>query len=815
MDQELVELQRQFEAAQQAKSSIRLSERNVVELVTKLQELRIIDFDLIHTSSGKEYITLDQLKLEIESEIKKLRRVSLIELADTIGVDLYHVERQAREIVANSQELMLIQGEIMSESYWDSISEEVNERLQECSQIALAELAAQLHVSSELISNVVEPRLGRIVKGRLEGGQLYTPSYIARVNAMVRGAVRGITVPTNLSTVWNSLQQLLQETDGAVGISVEASLFQSLFNEILKEKEVLGSLRAGMHWTPAVFALAQRESIESFFSQNSYINYDVLHKLAVAQPKQYLQSRYPEGIPLETVFVHPSMVEMLDAAVEDAIEHASWIDSLSVLPSFFGHQDAAKLLSHCPLVQSSFRNAKAVLLGEIYILSTAFIKSVFSQMELKVDDCIQAKLSSSHGTHDSSCSSSMSNSKDDSGINGDESSGGKHLEKGSKKKKNKSTVSTKSGGSENNHETLSNLPTKNKKHQGKGRDSNTSQVSDTKPSTKKESSKFRDDELDSLSEEWMCQQILELFPDFEGHDGPDSLVMALVMHLRPMLLSSWKERRNAVLMATADRRRRMIENMQRKLDESSLEMQLFGKALDLFEDDPSISLVLHRHLLRTMGASIVDWFLINLDIYNKLNTGGAVEEIQISEPPSLGSAERQSIIKSLPRSLSMKALLVVEALEGKQVDTFMNALWEMAEESGLSVKKLDKKLERTMLHSYRKDLLTQVSAETDPVALLPKVISLLYLQVYNKVLQAPGRAISAAVSKLKDKLDVSAYTTISEYHAATVTLLSLLSAATDDEMDCTADRILSKREFLESRMPALKALVSGNSSSTS
>lgn len=57
MDAELLELQRQFEFAQQAKSSIRLSDRNVVELVHKLQELHIIDFDLLHTVSGKEYIT--------------------------------------------------------------------------------------------------------------------------------------------------------------------------------------------------------------------------------------------------------------------------------------------------------------------------------------------------------------------------------------------------------------------------------------------------------------------------------------------------------------------------------------------------------------------------------------------------------------------------------------------------------------------------------------------------------------------------------------------------------------------------------------
>lgn len=58
MDDELLELQRQFEFAQQAKSSIRLSDRNVVELVQKLQQLQLIDFELLHTASGKEYITL-------------------------------------------------------------------------------------------------------------------------------------------------------------------------------------------------------------------------------------------------------------------------------------------------------------------------------------------------------------------------------------------------------------------------------------------------------------------------------------------------------------------------------------------------------------------------------------------------------------------------------------------------------------------------------------------------------------------------------------------------------------------------------------
>ncbi|KAK6935941.1 E3 UFM1-protein ligase 1 [Dillenia turbinata] len=266
MDEELLELQR-FEFAQQAKSSIRLSERNVVELVQKFQELQIIDFDLLHAVSGKEYITPEQLRLEILAEKKKLGRVSLIDLADIIGVDLYHVEKQAQLVVSDDLTLMLVQGEIISHSYWDFVAEEINERLQECSQIALAELAAQLNIGTELVTIVLEPRLGTIVKGRLEGGQLYTPIYVACVGAIVRGAARGVTVPTNLAVLWNSLQQLLQEMDGATGVAVDGSFFQSLFNGLLKDGEILGSLRAGVHWTPAVFAHAQKECVDSFFSQ--------------------------------------------------------------------------------------------------------------------------------------------------------------------------------------------------------------------------------------------------------------------------------------------------------------------------------------------------------------------------------------------------------------------------------------------------------------------------------------------------------------------------------------------------------------------
>ncbi|XP_075093456.1 E3 UFM1-protein ligase 1 homolog [Nicotiana tabacum] len=812
MDEELLELQRQFEFAQQAKSTVRLSERNVVELVQKLHQLQIIDFDLLHTITGKEYITPEQLRNEVVAEINRLGRISLIDLSDSTGVDLYHVEKQAQYVVSHDSSLMLINGEIISNTYWDTAAEEINERLQECSQIAIAEIAGQLQVGSELVVSILEPRLGTLVKGRLEGGQLYTPAYVARVNAMVRGAARGIFVPMNTSALWNTLQSLLQEMDGAIGVAVDASFFQSLFNGLVKEGEILGSLRAGVHWTPSVFAMAQKDCVDSFFSQNSFITYDSMQKLGIPQPSQFLQSRYPDGISLDTAYAHPSMIEMLDAAVEDAIERNSWIDSLSVLPASLGSQDAFKILSLCPSVQAAQKSNRALILGDSYIFSNGFVKDLFDRIEKEMETLSVPGLAGAGPVDEFRVTKDAKVGYDSSEVNETRSDAGiskQASEKGSKKKKGKSSGNSKMEQAETGVDNQESAPSKSKKGQKKGKVSSGSQAADSNSGARK-----NEDSLGVISEEWVIQKITSLNPDFEeqGLDDPEMILLPLARHLRPLLVNSLKERRKAAFTENAQKMKKLLDNLQKKLDESFLNMQLYEKALDLFEDDQTTSVLLHKHLLRTTGTSMIDTLLLNLDMHNKLKNGVPVDP-QNLESISLSAGDRSALAKSLPRVLSAKAIATVEALEGKRVESFMSALREVAEESGLTLKKLDKKLERTLLHSYRKDLTSQVSAEMDPVSLLPQVISLLYAQVHGKALQAPGRAISAAVARLKDKLDDSAFKTLVEYQSGTVSLLALMSAATGNEEDCSFDRILTKRELLEELMPALKGLVLSTSQS--
>lgn len=143
----------------------------------------------------------------------------------------------------------------------------------------------------------------------------------------------------------------------------------------------------------------------------------------------------------------------------------------------------------------------------------------------------------------------------------------------------------------------------------------------------------------------------------------------------------------------------------------------------------------------------------------------------------------------------------------KVVGEFDLALQEVAEECGLRLKKLDKKAEKALLSTYRKELTSEIERESDPVALLPKVVALLFTQVFNKALQAPGRAIASAINRLQTAITENAYTTLVEYQSATVALLSMLSTSTPGGSDCTSDRIEEQREKLECSMPKLKEIV--------
>lgn len=72
MDLSIDQLLSALQTTQQAKSTTRLSDRNVVELVNKLKQLGIIGDSLLHTLNGREYITTERLKTEVKRALQQV-----------------------------------------------------------------------------------------------------------------------------------------------------------------------------------------------------------------------------------------------------------------------------------------------------------------------------------------------------------------------------------------------------------------------------------------------------------------------------------------------------------------------------------------------------------------------------------------------------------------------------------------------------------------------------------------------------------------------------------------------------------------------
>ena len=52
-----------------------------------------------------------------------------------------------------------------------------------------------------------------------------------------------------------------------------------------------------------------------------------------------------------------------------------------------------------------------------------------------------------------------------------------------------------------------------------------------------------------------------------GIDHPQTILRHLADYLRPMLVNYWKERRKALFTENVEKMKRLLDNLQRKLDE--------------------------------------------------------------------------------------------------------------------------------------------------------------------------------------------------------------------------------------------------------
>uniref|UniRef100_A0A8C2SPY0 E3 UFM1-protein ligase 1 n=1 Tax=Coturnix japonica TaxID=93934 RepID=A0A8C2SPY0_COTJA len=728
--EEIRRLAADFQRAQFAEAAHRLSERNCIEIVTKLIAEKHLE--VVHTLDGKEYVTPAQISKEIWDELSVCGgRINIVDLQQIINVDLLHIENRANDIVKSGKAVQLVLGQLINESYLDQLAEEINDKLQETGQVTISELCKTYDLPGDFLTQALSKRLGRIIQGRLDQenrGVIFTEAFVSRHRARIRGLFSAITRPTpvsNLITRYGFQEHLLY------------SVLEELVNTGRLKGTVVGGRQDKAVFVPDIYARTQSNWVDSFFKQNGYLEFDALYRLGIPDPAGYIKKRYKSTnlLFLRAACVGQEIVDRVEASVDEVISSGSWIDVATLLPSSLSVEDVGILLQQ--VMRPLNKNSSGLVFSDTIVVSEKFLSScteLFSDM-MKQKAEKEMKNSPVHLITEEDLKQSyvLENSYANKKDKKDE----------RRKKATEGSGSVRGGGGGNAREI------KIKKSKKKGRkDADSDEESQATSTGKNKQLEFH----------FMSQEEIQDVLKTHLQDCPEELITELAEHLMRPLTKSYQEA--------------VRSDLQEEFSNLYNNIRLFEKGTKYFTDETQTNLA--KHLLKTVCTDIT-----NL-IFNFL----ASDSMMTTENYSTITSEmRTKILGKLPEDTRGPLTKLHTSLNGKSLEDFLSYLDAAADICDIMVKKGDKKKERQVLFQHRQALMEQLKVAEDPALVLHLTSVLLFQFSTHCMLHAPGRSVPQIINFLSGKIPEDQHSLLIKYQGLVVKQLISQSKNAEQEDD--------------------------------
>ncbi|NWJ07019.1 UFL1 ligase, partial [Crypturellus undulatus] len=743
--EEIRRLAADFQRAQLAQVAQRLSERNCIEIVTKLIAEK--QLEVVHTLDGKEYVTPAQISKEIRDELHVCGgRVNIVDLQQVINVDLLHIENRANDIVKSDKTVQLVLGQLIDESYLDQLAEEINDKLQETGQVTISELCKAYDLPGDFLIQALSKRLGKIIRGQLDQdnrGVIYTDAFVSRHRARIRGLFSAITRPTpvsNLISRYGFQEHLLY------------SVLEELVNTGRLKGTVVGGRQDKAVFVPDIYAKTQSNWVDSFFKQNGYLEFDALHRLGIPDPSSYIKKRYKSTqlLFLRAACVGQEIVDHVEASVEEAISSGSWIDVATLLPTSLSVEDAGILLQQ--VMRSFSKHSSGLVFSDTIVVSEKFLSScidLFSDlMQQKAEKEVKNNPVNLITEEDLKQASVLENAYANKKDKKDE----------RRKKATEGSGSVRGGGGGNAREI------KIKKTKKKGRkDADSDEESQTTSTSLNKQLEFP-----FLSQEEI-QDVLKTHVE----DCPEELIAEIAGHIIRPLTKSYQDVVRSVFTSSASSssgasRRQTMKDLQEEFSNLYNNIRLFEKGTKHFTDETQTNLV--KHLLKTVCTDIT-----NL-IFNFL----ASDSMMTTENSSAITSEvRTKILGKLPEDTRGPLTKLHTSLNGKSLEDFLSYLDSAADVCDIMVKKGDKKKERQVLFQHRQALTEQLKVTEDPALVLHLTSVLLFQFSTHCMLHAPGRSVPQIINFLSSKIPEDQHSLLVKYQGLVVKQLISQSKKTE------------------------------------
>ncbi|XP_054161275.1 E3 UFM1-protein ligase 1-like [Oppia nitens] len=762
--EEVKRLAADFQRTQLSQTLLRLSERNCVEIMRRLIDMKLLD--VYFTSDGKEYVTDDQLLREIEDELYNSGgRISLATLAANLNLDYAQVESKSGQLSRTSSgDVSLVLGQLVSRQYKDSLAQEVDLKLQESGVVTIAELTKQYDLSADFLDGLITERLGSLVRGRTDPNDprvILTNDYLAQYQSKVKGVLSAVTRPVALQTIINRYK-------------FTENLFNSIVNDLISTKRLSGSL-SGRTYIPEIYAKTQLEYVESFYKLNGYLDYSTLNRLGITNAQSYLQKRFGDQLCyLNTCAVGQLLNFQVESSIEECILNNSWIDLVTVMPSILSDLDI-NILIQKTLEQNKNLSDPTVILCDTLVVSKTFIaklEKLFEPLMNKkaADDLASGLLLSLFAAQKSAKLDAMLllAASDDGKSHRKSGGGGGGGKKGG-------GGGGGSGGSGSQGREIKTKAVKKKYKPGAKQSSKAG--GDDSDNDDNQSSSSSANELTFLTVKEIETIVTKNIADID--DCPPDFIKQLALRIHGSLRTKYETIARQVFIASTTassaKAKKSFSEVQKLIQQLYTNILLFDKGIKVLTND-ELQQQLTKYLLRSLCSDIVNHLVIHFttseDIASIANPEVRLKLIGKLHDPNL----KECIVK------------LNQTINGKSVDDFIAEL-DTCVGSGkceIMLKRLDKKRERSVIAEHRQSLIQQLNesaaaaAVNDGQALaLNLAVLLLFHRYRGELIHASGKFVPKLLDQLKSDLDTETYQLL--YSAQELVIKQLSSSTTTKE----------------------------------
>ncbi|XP_030260408.1 E3 UFM1-protein ligase 1 [Sparus aurata] len=773
--EEIRRLAADFQRAQFADTVQRLSERNCIEIISKLVQDKKLD--VVHTLDGKEYITPAQISREIRDELYVHGgRINIVDLQQILNVDWVHVENRASDIAKSDKGVQLVLGQLIDDTYLDRVAEEVNDKLQEAGLISIAELCKNYDLPGDVLSEELSKRLGKLIQGEMDQynrGVIFTPAFVARHKARIRGLFSAITRPTPVSSMI-----------GAFGF--QEHLLYSVLEELVNTGRLKGSVVGGRQdkavYIPDIYSKTQNTWVDSFLQQNGYLEFDALVRLGIPDPLSYIKKRFKSNklLFLRAACVGQALVDQVEASVEEAVNSATWTDIQPILPSCLSMEDIGMLINQA--MRNTNVQSSARVLGGTVVVSEKFISnclSVFDEvMQQKAQKEVKNNpvflISEDDLKHVSTLTESSALSKKEK------------REAERRKKATEGSGSVKAGGGGNAREIRIR---KTKKKGRKDEDSD----EETGPSQQNRSKQ--------TAALFMTQEEIVAVLEEKLSDCPEEILSELAEHLVRPLSKAYQEVLRAVFMSSTSspsgaNKKKSMKDLQEEITNLYNNIRLFEKGTKFFSDETQVNIA--KHVLKTLCTDVTN-ILVNFLAADLM--------MSVENPSNISNEVRVKILGKLSEETKGPLMKLHNCLNGKTIEDFLTNIETCAEVCGFMLKKGDKKKERQALFVHRQALTEQLKETEDPALVLHLTSVLLFQASTQCMLHAPGRCVPQIIGTLTGRIPAEQQQLLSSYQSLVVKqLVSQSQSRKQEEAEGEADKTEEQDEEAGSVRTQLMAL---------